>query len=305
MNHVESGKRSRPWLPFLLVLLPLWLVVSAGIGIWMHFRSEEDSKTQLDLAFSRMVSAKSMADDLAKLTRVIGERHTGSETAGNALDQAARMIEGSLGPSNTGLEIRRLAGPGKWPILLTTIPGDKPKEAAVWMVAGYDSRPGSIGMEANATGTAAVMAATQALVANPLDRTIHIAFVPHASDPEAPLGETMSRLVDLTKDAHVVLCVEAMGAGQSLWVTARDAGSPVLAHLTGLGEAKGAEVICLHDDNDPASILFASGAPAVRIATRTRLGPEDPDEEPVDPANLAASTGRLVTLVQRLATMAE
>lgn len=304
MSESEDSQPARRWLSVLLVLLPVWLIASAGVAIWLYFRNEEKREAKIDHAFSRMVSAESLADDVHKLAQVIGERHGGSESASNALSQAASMIEGALGPSNTGLEIRRLASPSAWPVLTAIIPGANPKESPVWLVASYDSRPGSPGVNANATGTAAVMATAQALVSTPLERPLQIAFIPHANDPDSPILETAARLSELVSGAHMILCVEAMAAGESLWLTSRNTESSAIQSLTGLGEVKGAEVTCLNDDADLASILFEAGLPAIRIATRAQLAPDDPDDQPINPATLAAATGRLVTLVQRITGIA-
>jgi hypothetical protein len=284
-----------------LVLLPAWLIASGAIAIVLYFQNQSKQGARLDHAFSRMVSAQSIADDVEKLTRVIGERHDGSESAARALTQAARMIEGALGPSNVGLEIRKVAGPSAWPILTSTIPGAHPDQAPIWLVTSYDSRPGSMGVQANATGVASLMAVAQALVSSPLARPIQIAFLPHANAPDSPVLDTAARLGALAKDAHLILCIEAMAANDSLWLTSRDTESPALPHLAGLGEVKGADVTCLNEDSDLASLLYESGLPAVRISTCAQLTKENPDHQPIRPETLAASTGRLVTFVQRIA----
>jgi hypothetical protein len=288
-------------MPFLLVLLPAWLVLSAGWAIWHYFRQEDQQAAKLDYAYSRMVSESSLADDVHKITTVIGERHPGSETAAKALDQTAAMIAGALGPSNTGLEIRRYATPTRWPILVATIPGSRPKDPALWVVTTYDSRPGSPGTEANATGVAATMATAQQLVGDPLARSIHFAFLPHGNDPDSPILETATRFANLTADAYAILCVDAMASGSDLWLTSRNTESPLLPLLGDLGSIRSAEVTCLHDDTDLASILFELGRPAHRLSTRAQLSHEEPDNAPIRPTLLATSTGRLIAFLRRIA----
>jgi hypothetical protein len=301
MSEPSDSPKTRRWIPFLLVLLPTWLLISAGLAIWHYFRQEEKRASQLDFAFSRMVSEASLADDVNKITTIIGERHGGSESASKALDQMAAMIAGALGPSNTGLEIRRYAGPTRWPILVATIPGTSPKKPALWVVSTYDSRPGSPGVNANATGVAATMATAQALAGAPLPHTIHFAFLPHGNDPDSPILETATRFADLTPDAYAILCVEAMAAGGDLWLTSRDTGSPLIPRFGELGSVRSAEVVCLQDDTDLASILFEMDRPALRVSTRAQLTPEEPDNAPIRPTLLATSTGRLVTYLRRVA----
>lgn len=289
-------------MPVFLVLLPTWLIASAGWAIWHYFHQEEQRAARTDHAFSRMVSEKSLADDVYKITTIIGERHSNSESAAKGLDQVASMIAGALGPSNTGLAIRTYPGPMRWPILVATIPGTRPKnDAALWVVAAYDSHPGSPGTEANATGVAAAMATAQQLAGDSHPRTIHFAFLPHGHDPESPILQTTTRFSELTANAYAILCVEAMGSGTDLWLTSRDTDSPLIPLLGDLGSVRSAEVVCLHDDTDLASILFECGRPAVRISTRSQVSRGEPDNAPIRPALLAASTGRLIAYLRLLA----
>ena len=301
MSDSEEAPARRPWMPFLLVLLPTWLIVSAGLAIWHYFREEEKNANRIDHAFSRMVSETSLADDVRKFTTVIGERHTGSESATKALGQMASMIEGTLGPSNTGLEIRKVATSTASPIIVTSIPGSRPKDPAIWLVAGYDSRPGSPGTEANATGVAAIIAAAQQLVGSPLSRTIHFAFLPHAYDHATPITETATRFAELASGSHAVLCIEAMASGAELWLTCRNPDSPLLPLLGDLGSVRSTEVVCPHPENDLSHILFELGLPAHRISTRAQLAPGEPDTAPIRPSILAASTGRLITFLNLVA----
>jgi hypothetical protein len=92
-----------------------------------------------------------------------------------------------------------------------------------------------------------------------------------------------------------------MGAGDSLWLTSRDSSALPLAEVSGLGTVKGAEVACLGEDHDFASALFEMNLPAVRVATRAMVAPDEPDASPGPPGHLAASAGRLVELIRRCA----
>jgi hypothetical protein len=211
------------------------------------------------------------------------------------------MIEGTLGPSNTGYPVRRIQGRLEWPLLQATLPGNTPSQRAVWVVCAYDSRPGSVGVEANATGIAATLAAAQALVGDQPKSSIHFLFAPHAHDPDAPFNETLAMMADMIPRNDLVLCIEAMGAGETLWFTSRDTAVAALRHSNGLGEIRGAEVICLGEDTDLTSRLFQSGLSAVRVATRPILLPSEADAVAPDPAVLAASVGRLIEFIRRCA----
>jgi hypothetical protein len=296
----ETPKRPK-WASVLLVVLPLWLVVSGGLAMW-YFSGEDTRREQVEQErFAQAVSAPMLADDLKKLVEIIGERNGASENAAKNLTRTASMIEGLLGPSNTGYSVRRLNGPADWPLLQVTITGKNPDAPALWVLSSYDSRPGSPGAEANATGLAATLAAAQALASEKPDMDIHFVFLPHANDPESPVLETATKFKEIAGSPKAVLCVEAMGAGEELWFSSRDTAASPLGLIQGLGSVRGAEVVCLGEDTDPASILFEMGLPAVRVATRPLVLPDEADDKLPAAAIVAASTGRLIELIRRCA----
>jgi hypothetical protein len=295
-------KPRRRWAPVLLVVIPVWLILSASVGIWLLFRHEKKQAEIEQARFSQAVSAELIADDLKKLVTVIGERNPSSETAAANLTRTASMLEGLLGPSNVGYAVKKHPGPAKWPILQITIRGES-DDQPVWVIASYDSPAGSKGAEANASGLAATFAAAQAMAAEKPRRPVHFAFVPHANDADSPVLETLTKLNTIIREVRPssVLAVEAMGSGESLWLTSRDTEAEPLSKIEGLGKVVGAEVACLGEDSDLASVLFEMGQPAVRVATRAILTPgEADDREPFAPT-IAASAGRLVELIRRLA----
>jgi hypothetical protein len=304
MTAMEAGvspSRSGKWLAVLLVVLPLWLLVSGAFAVYHQIIREYSLPDKERETYTRSVSADGIGDDLRKFLEIIGERHSGDETAARNLTRALAMVEGTLGPSNTGLETRRLEGPSDWPILVASIPGTIADAPPVWVLATLDSRPGSPGAEANASGVAAVLAAAQALAGDKPQATIHFAFPPHGNDPESPIIETAERIHRQTGKSAVVLCVEAMGSGEKLWLTSRDTSAAPLEKAAGLGSVRGAEVVCLGDDADLAGNLFEMGIPAVRVATRPMISPKEPDDRPPDAKTVAAAAGRLVELIRRCA----
>lgn len=298
---MDHPKRSR-WVTLMLVLLPLWLVGSGAGALWYYFHREKKQALVEQERFVQTVSIPLMTDDLRKIVEVIGERNASSQTAAANLSRTASMIEGLLGPSNTGYPVRKSKGPAEWPLLQVTLAGKKPDAPAVWVLASYDSRAGSRGAEANATGLAATLAAAQALARDKPNAPVHFIFLPHSNDPESPVVETAAKFLELAKASgppRAILCVEAMGAGEPLWLTSRDVDAAPLGLVSGLGAVYGAEVVCLGDDTDLASILFEMNLPAVRVSTRPLVTAGEQDERLPFAPTVAAATGRLIDLIRR------
>lgn len=293
-----APKRSKR-VAVLLVVLPLWLVASGVVAVWFAFHRDQKQAEEEQQRFAQSVSVPMIADDLRKLVEIIGERNASSETAAKNLTRTASMIEGLLGPGNTGYAVRRERGPAEWPLIHVTLRGTNPDQPAIWAVTSYDSRPGSPGAEANATGIAATIAAAQTLAGDTPAVNVHFVFLPHANDPESPLLDTAAKFNELAINPKAVLCIEAMGAGEELWLSSRDTDAAPLSLIDGLGTVRGAEVVCLGDDVDLASILFEMGLPAVRVSTRPMLATGEPDDQTPSAATVAAAAGRLVELIRR------
>jgi hypothetical protein len=287
--------------PFLLVLLPLWLVGSGLYALVRYFKKEEAAAVLDAQRFSQTVSATAIADDMRKLVEVIGERNTNTP---ERLSATAAMLQGLLGPSNIGYEVRLLAGPAEFPVLQITLPSLKSAAAPVWVITSYDSPAGSQGAEKNASGVTATVAAAQALASTRPERPVHFLFLPHANEADAPLVETAliaARLVQAAPAPRAVLCVEAMGAAETLVLSSRDTGALPEGAFAGLGEILGAEGVCLGDDFELSGTLFQMNLPALRVATRPTLLPGEKDDRVSFAPTLAASTGRLIEFVNRLA----
>ena len=155
-----------------------------------------------------------------------------------------------------------------------------------------------------AVGVPGALDAAEALAGTKPEMDIHFVFFPHANDPESPVLETAEkfrRICTGPGKPKAILCVEAMGAGKSLWLSSRDTSAAPLSLVDGLGTVKGAEVICLGDDVDLASVLFQMDLPAVRVATRQIITPAEPDDSRPTAETLADATGRLVELIRRCA----
>jgi len=292
------------WFPILLILLPLWLVASGGGALWYYFHLEKVEERKEQERFAQAVSIPLLEDDLRKIVEVIGERNASSETAAANLSRMGSMIEGLLGPGNTGYKVAKTRGPSDWPILQVTLIGKDPAAAPVWVLTSYDSRQGSKGAEANATGLAATLTSAQALARDKLEHPVHFVFLPHANDLDSPVLETAAKFKELVNSQGLpktILCVEAMGAGEELWLTSRETSAVPLDLVSGLGKVYGAEVVCLGEDTDLASLLFEMDLPAVRVATRAQVIEDEKDERLPFAPTVAASTGRLIDLIRRCA----
>lgn len=299
----DSNPRPR-WVTLLLILLPVWLIGSGAAALWYYFHLEKKEAIVEQERFAQAVSITNLADDLRKIVEVIGERNTSSEMTAANLSRMTSMIDGLLGPSNTGYAVLRHKGPSQWPLLQVTLNGKNPKSPAVWIITTYDSRTGSRGAEANATGLAATLAASQALANDKPEASIHFVFLPHSNDAESPVVETAAKFAEIVKAAgtpKAILCVEAMGAGEPLWLSTRETSAAPVDLISGLGAVYGADVVCLGDDTDLASILFEMGLPAVRVSTRALVTAGEKDEKLPFTPTVTASTGRLIELIRRCA----
>lgn len=300
----ESPPTLQRRIALFLWLVPLGLVFTSGLGLWLHFKGKAAADQVEQARFTTAIKQELLHDDMGKMLSFVGERHISSPAGIQGLNRAAAMIEGSLGPANAGYKVESISGPevgeNRWPILIATLRGSDAKVAPLWIVAPYDSRPGSPGAEANASGMVSVMAAAHALANSSPKRAVHFAFVPHAYDAEAPVMEAQSQLAQRIGKASAVLVVESMGAAEKLMVSSRDAANPALKQVSGLGEVVGADAICLEDDFDLSATLFELELPAARVSTRPVVKVDEADNTAPKPEVHAAATRSLVTLIERL-----
>jgi hypothetical protein len=298
----ESERRRPRWITVLLVLLPLWLFGSGAAALWYYFYLERKDALVEQERFGRAVSAKELADDLRKIVEIIGERNTSTEAAAEGLSRTASMIEGLLGPTNTGYTVRRHTGPSRWPILQVTLTGKVPQAPAIWVLTSYDSPAGSRGAEANASGLAATLAAAQALAGDKSAPAVHFVFLPHVNEKGSPTLETARKFSEIVKAAGTpgaMLSVEAMGDGETLWFSSLDETLDITKIASGLGKIYGPDVVHPNGETDLAATLVQLGLPAVRISTRAAVKATEEDSRMPFAPTVAASTGRLIELIRR------
>jgi len=288
-----------PWLRWLLVLLPAWLVVSGALALWIWWRGEQAAKEAELVKFTTPITAERVADDLEKLASWVGPRGLASEAERRGLDRAAAMIEGALGPSNAGYRVERWPGPdtgvGEWPVLVATLRGDE--REPLWLVAGYDTEPGRV-VARNSSGLAAMLGVAQALAGQSPGRPVKFAFLPHVHGDAAPVAETVTRFLERKQAAWRMLAVEAIGPGGVLVVSSRGTEWLDDPAIEARARIVGAEQVCLQEDVDLASVLFEMGAPALRVASVGPIG--EGDLEPL-PGELESAVKQLAGLVRELA----
>lgn len=296
-DTTEDRPSPRRWLRWLLVLLPAWLLASGAVALWWYFDRERGRALERDEAFARQVSVAGVADDLRKLGTIVGERNTASPTARANLARAASMVEGALGPSNTGYAVRRLAGPDEWSLLQVTLPGSDPKAAPLWVVTGYDSPRGEPGA---GSGLAATMAVAQALADLRPRRAVHFLFLPHARESEGPVAATLDRVATMAPAPATLLWIDVMGDGGELRVSLPPGVPLVRETLAGLGR--------FVEDNpaDSSDALWRlaadSSVPLVRVAGDRGAGlPPGAGSDSADAT--AAAAGRLAEWIRRQAAL--
>lgn len=301
MSDSEPTVRTKPsrWYAVILVGLPVWLGLSVVGALWLYFHLEEREAGMRRAAFAREISISSLADDLRKFTSFIGERHAGEGEPGENLMRAAAMVEGTLGPANTGLDIQRHRGPADWPLLETSIPARRQAAESVWVVTGYDAPRGGIGGQFNASGLAAVLAVIQAGANDVPERHLRFLFIPHMHDAEAPVAETLRMAAEtMTSRGEVaaVLWVEAMGAASDLQLSANDPQALPVDDLTDIGV-----VVPGTHGLDAGGIVPAWLMDAlVRVSTREPHVPGESDLEVPSPTLTADAAGRLFELLRRM-----
>lgn len=305
----NGGVKSRGWvLRLLLVALPLGLVISSGIGLWLFLKHEKKLKAVEQARFTQGVSVKSVADDLNKIVNVIGERNAESEKARANLSRMAAMIEGSLGPGNTGYEVKKISvmGNSEWPILLVGLKGSDLEKQAIWVITSYDSPQNSRGAESNASGVVSVAAAAAAMSQDILRSRVNFVFVPHGSNAESNpnsflVRDTGAELDQLTKVGHTaphIFVVEAMGAGRGLFMSSRGGDN---GNTKSFGELATRYPL---DDYAMKSRINRQWSKTTMQAERISSSlPSKPLDNEILPSaeNVAASTIRLIELIRRAA----
>lgn len=185
---------ARSWPKWLIAILPLWLVVSGGVGLFLHFRHQEQDAFEQQRVFRREAQLSSLADDWRKFEQVIGARSELDVDQRLALRRAASMLEGALGTTNMGYAVNSYAGPkiegDNWPVL-TVSTRDAAQGAPIWVIFSYDTAEGATAVEEGSATLALSLAIAQSLVGEDLTHPIRLMWVPHGRTRSAGHCEEM------------------------------------------------------------------------------------------------------------------
>jgi hypothetical protein len=211
----------------LIVVLPVWLAVSGGIGLWLHFQQQEKERQEQKHAYRQDIRAESVADDMQKIVERIGARHEGTEAGKIGLQRMAAMIEGALGLNNIGYEVSKVASRGDdekvSPILLCDVMRRQTAEE-IWVLVPYDSPSYLPRGQASASAVAVSFAVAQSLVGSTLPRNIRFAYLPAAYGAIAQRREMTERLQRLMKRRGAVDHVVVLGSMISEDLVVQDMG---------------------------------------------------------------------------------
>ena len=220
---MTASKTGIKWVPILLVGLPLWLVASTALGLWLWLKGGEAAEEPAK--FSTSITAESIASSLTKFADLVGPRHTTSEAGHRGLTRAAAMIEGTLGPSNAGYQIETISAPPvgdeSWPIIIARLPAGDEREP-IWMLTGYDQDPKQTDPAGPVTNLTALIAVAQTLATEKSSRPVYFVFLPHFFDDRAPVPGTLralQRFIDRKEPGGFLASVQAMTDPDQLTLT--------------------------------------------------------------------------------------
>jgi hypothetical protein len=301
----EHAPQRKLGIKILIVAIPVWLAVSGGVGLWLHFRQQEKERQEQKHAYRKDINQKSLADDFAKITRQIGARHHATETSREALLRMAAMIEGAMGPNNIGYEVKRLAGKEQSgitaPLLVADVLRRKTRDE-IWLIVPYDSpREMPVG-QASASAVAVSFAVAQSLVGQPLERNVRFLFVPMVyadAQDQLDTAAQVQRLIAVQGAPRLVLVLGSMLHEGKLQLCSSTAAADDL--LTGL-----TEVAAIRAQNDDAfsSLLSEKNLPAVLLQKRpnAEMTREQEDQMPAGSEIMANAAEDVARLLRHLAS---
>lgn len=302
-------KRRWSWVKFLIVAVPVWLIVSGGLGLWAHFHYQEKERLEQTHAYRKDIDPASLADDFAKITQQIGARHHATEEGRVALQRMASMIEGALGPSNIGYEVKKLAGIESagvtFPLLTTDVLRRKTKEE-IWLIVPYDSPKSLPRGGASASAVTVSFAVAQSLVGQPLERNVRFLYVPmaHADEQERlDMAARVQRLIGTSGGMIQILVLGSMVHSGEMIALTRDAEQPLLRDAANLLAVSGDADICLQGDGEFSSLLFEMNLPAALLLKKPEIELSEQLEDGMQapPRVLAQSAEQVVQVLWRMA----
>lgn len=306
MSETES-KRPR-WVVLTLSLMPLWLGLSAGGAVWWSLRDDKQAEEERNQRFAMEMSVERIADDLGKLEEVIGERSLADEDGRHALGRAASMLEGTLGPSNTGYTITKLPGPEGFPLICASLESTDPKAPSIWVLAAYDTSPmddpdqwpqaAAVPDSPSSISVASLVAVAQAMARDELGTSIRFILLPHGNEPEAPVDTLIPILLNRFDRPSQTYIVHNMADSVDLFVLGSETG---LKNSPPPGDLVSSFQVALGGAGNTAlsNSLAQAGLPVLEVGTTLSGRSRDPRFA----ANIAISSGKLVEWLRRAARL--
>ncbi|MFM2171385.1 MAG: hypothetical protein RI957_1614 [Verrucomicrobiota bacterium] len=308
MMTSESNRAGRA-VKCLIVAIPLWLALSGGIGLWLHFRQQATEHQQQEHAYRKDIDAQSLADDFTKIVDVLGPRNDRTDTARKSLLRVASMIEGAMGVNNIGYEVTRAIGQDSKGIAAPLLMADvlrRKTDNEIWLIVPYDSPSDLPRGQASASSVAVSLAVAQSLVGSKVDHNIRFLFAPmvHADrEQRLEVAAQVKRLIELRGSPRVVLVVGSMLHEGRLSLVSNQPSSAAVVAMQDQLSVIAAAGTCFEDDSEFSSLLAARDLPAALLVKAPQMPMTAMQEDGMLPGNntLVASARDVVSLLLRLA----
>jgi len=201
---MTSAAHDRPTLiQVFLVALPVGLAVAVVVALYIYqLRENRVAEPVAEGVYQKEPTAAALRDYVAKLGGdLVGERNQRDENTLRALNAAASLIEGALGPSNMGYAVHRQkispAGSGLYNVWVEN-PGQRNPTEIVEVRVGYDSPRKEDGILRNAIGVAIALELAHAFSNTENRRTVRFVFLANQWDEAAQTkgSEVYDQLTD-------------------------------------------------------------------------------------------------------------
>lgn len=302
-----------PWAKCLLVVIPSWLLISGGVGLYLHFQSQKKAQEETPHAYRKNINARSIADDYQKITEVIKARHHQSEQGIQGLKRMAAMIEGALGPSNIGYEVHSIPGvevAGQTLPLISVDVMKKHTPEETWLLIPYDSDPTLPRGAETASSVAVGLALAQQMIGQTWKKNCRFLFFPGAyldEEPRIALLAKMQRLISHDEQAGQVLVLGSMLHPGQLHLLCRDSELPIAKIPTPILGAPESGESCLNDDGETSTLLYEMGLSAALLYSKSdeEYEPNILDTTKVPAEILVTHAESIITVLKELDQQAQ
>jgi hypothetical protein len=304
-----AANKGFTWMKFFIVLVPVWLLVSGCIGLWLHFHIEKKEREEQRHAYRRAINEESLLDDFVKIADGIGSRNLTQMNGAASLGRMSSMIEGSLGVSNMGYEVKKIPGiiidDVSLPIFTVDVLRRETKQE-IWLVVPYDSPADSPRGAASASSLSLSFAVAQALVGQSLESNVRFLYVPGAfasEDLRMDLVGKCQRLIQLGDRAKQVLVLGSMLHAGALSAVGQDATQPLFVQKNIPIAMVSAAEYGMQNDVRFSQLLLEKGVPTSEIFARSdHMNDPKIEDSMTPPAKLiAAQAEQVLALIKSLA----